>query len=79
MPQIVLATPDKAAKLPGQALALYLAVHHQTALTGKALATLPVPFSQNLALAEMPRLAVFVICSKLVSSKLSDQAVGRSG
>lgn|SRR5450631_762800 len=31
----------RAAKLPGQALALYLAVHHQTALTGKALVTLP--------------------------------------
>lgn len=31
----------KAAKLPGQALALYLAVHHQTSLTGKALVTLP--------------------------------------
>jgi hypothetical protein len=31
----------QAAKLPGRALALYLAVHHQTTLTGKALVTLP--------------------------------------
>jgi hypothetical protein len=31
----------KAAKLPGQALALYLAVHHQTTLTCKDLVTLP--------------------------------------
>jgi len=30
-----------AAKLPGQSLALYLAVHHQTALTGKPMVTLP--------------------------------------
>jgi hypothetical protein len=30
-----------AAKLPGQALALYLAVHHQTTLTCKDLVTLP--------------------------------------
>ena len=30
-----------AAKLPGQSLALYLAVHHQTALTGKQVVTLP--------------------------------------
>jgi hypothetical protein len=30
-----------AARLPGRALALLLAVHHQTALTGKALVTLP--------------------------------------
>jgi hypothetical protein len=31
----------KAANLPGQALALYLAVHHQTTLTCKDLVTLP--------------------------------------
>lgn len=30
-----------AAKRPGQSLALYLAIHHQTALTGKQLVTLP--------------------------------------
>ena len=30
-----------AACLPGQALALFLAVHHQTALTGKPVVTLP--------------------------------------
>jgi len=30
-----------AAKLPGQSLALYLAVHHQTALAGKQQVTLP--------------------------------------
>jgi DNA-binding transcriptional ArsR family regulator len=30
-----------AARLPGQALALFLAVHHQTALTGKPVVTLP--------------------------------------
>ncbi len=30
-----------AARLPGQALALFLAIHHQTALTGKPIVTLP--------------------------------------
>jgi DNA-binding transcriptional ArsR family regulator len=30
-----------AARLPGHALALFLAVHHQTALTGKPVVTLP--------------------------------------
>lgn len=30
-----------AARLPGQALAVFLAVHHQTALTKKSLVTLP--------------------------------------
>jgi hypothetical protein len=30
-----------AARLPGQALSLLLVVHHQTALTGKAMTTLP--------------------------------------
>jgi len=30
-----------AAKLPGQSLALYIAIHHQTALTGKPMVTLP--------------------------------------
>jgi DNA-binding MarR family transcriptional regulator len=30
-----------AARLPGQALALFLAVHHQTALTKKTIVTLP--------------------------------------
>lgn len=31
----------RAARLPGRALALFLAIHHQTALTGKRVVTLP--------------------------------------
>ena len=31
----------QAARLPGRALALYLAIHHQMALTGKRVVTLP--------------------------------------
>jgi len=31
----------QAAQLPGRALALFLAIHHQTALTGKRVVTLP--------------------------------------
>jgi hypothetical protein len=39
-----------AARLPGQALALFLAVHHQTALTGKASVALPARLLQDLGI-----------------------------
>jgi DNA-binding MarR family transcriptional regulator len=38
---ILLREIAQAARLPGQALALFLAVHHQTTLTGKPIITLP--------------------------------------
>jgi DNA-binding MarR family transcriptional regulator len=37
-----------AARLPGQALALFLAIHHQAALTGKAIVTLPAKLLSEL-------------------------------
>jgi DNA-binding transcriptional regulator YhcF (GntR family) len=37
-----------AARLRGQALALFLAVHHQTALTGKPVVTLPAKLLTDL-------------------------------
>ena len=37
-----------AARLPAQALALFLAVHHQTALTGKPIITLPAKLLTDL-------------------------------
>jgi DNA-binding MarR family transcriptional regulator len=37
-----------AARLPGQALALFLALHHQTALTGKPIVTLPAKLLTDL-------------------------------
>jgi DNA-binding MarR family transcriptional regulator len=37
-----------AACLPGQALALFLATHHQTALTGKPIVTLPAKLLREL-------------------------------
>ena len=39
-----------AARLPGQALALFLAVHHQTALTGKPSVTLPARLLADLGI-----------------------------
>ncbi len=39
-----------AARLPGQALALYLAVHHRTALTGKDSVTLPAALLADLGI-----------------------------
>jgi DNA-binding MarR family transcriptional regulator len=39
-----------AARLPGQALALFLAVHHQTALTGKPVVTLPARLLADLGI-----------------------------
>lgn len=38
---IPMAQISAAAKLPGRALALFLAVHHRTALSGKPMVTLP--------------------------------------
>ena len=38
------------AKLPGQALALLLAIHHRTALTGKAIVTLPASLLNELGI-----------------------------
>jgi DNA-binding transcriptional ArsR family regulator len=39
-----------AARLPGQALALFLAVHHRTALTGKPVVTLPARLLADLGI-----------------------------
>ncbi len=39
-----------AARLPGQALALFLAIHHQTALTGKPIVTLPANLLTDLGI-----------------------------
>jgi hypothetical protein len=39
-----------AACLPGRALALFLAVHHQTALTGKPIVTLPARLLADLGI-----------------------------
>jgi DNA-binding MarR family transcriptional regulator len=39
-----------AARLPGQSLALFLAVHHQTALTGRPSVTLPARLLSELGI-----------------------------
>jgi hypothetical protein len=39
-----------ASRLPGQALAIFLAIHHQTALTGRPLVTLPVNLLAHLGI-----------------------------
>jgi DNA-binding MarR family transcriptional regulator len=40
----------EAARLPGRALALYLAVHHQMALTGRPIVTLPATLLRELGI-----------------------------
>jgi DNA-binding MarR family transcriptional regulator len=39
-----------AARLPGKSLTLFLAIHHQTALTGKPLVTVPASLLDNLGI-----------------------------
>jgi DNA-binding MarR family transcriptional regulator len=39
-----------ASRLPGQALAIFLAIHHQTALTGRPSVTLPVSLLAHLGI-----------------------------
>jgi len=47
---IPLADIARAARLPGQALGLFLAVHHRTALTGSSSVTLPAALLQQLGI-----------------------------
>jgi hypothetical protein len=66
-----------AACLPGHALALFLAVHHQTALTGKPVVTLPARLLAELGKAEAPSRGVYKSSNRPVSSRLLGQKAGQ--
>ena len=64
-----------AACLPGHALALFLAVHHQTALTGKPVVTCLPDFLLTSASVEVPSRGAYKLSKKQVSSPLLGQEV----